>query len=243
MDYVVVGHATGLMLPDIGRLRAAEGRFRALRLVHTHLFNEPLTRDDLVDLTRLRLDLVAAVLLGPDGEPQRQTFAYNVPTSTAGETPYAVVGPEPYGHALPNFGELIGSLEAEFARKAARARSARRTASAILIHVGDKKRAGRHGLAPSRGCDELGSLAETAGVEVVDRVIQLRDALDPKFVLGSGKLDDVVMRAIDLDVETLIFDCDLSPAQAHGIASKHRSQGRRPHPAHPRHLRPARREP
>ncbi|HEY1536646.1 MAG TPA: GTPase HflX, partial [Polyangiaceae bacterium] len=48
VDYVVVGHATGLMLPDIGRLRAAEGRFRALRLVHTHLFNEPLTKDDLV---------------------------------------------------------------------------------------------------------------------------------------------------------------------------------------------------
>ena len=63
VDTVVVGSPTGLMLPDIGRLRAARGRFRALRLVHTHLFNEPLTRDDLVDLTRLRLDLVAAVLL------------------------------------------------------------------------------------------------------------------------------------------------------------------------------------
>ncbi len=219
VDYVVVGHATGLMLPDIGRLRAAEGRFRALRLVHTHLFNEPLTRDDLVDLTRLRLDLVAAVLLGPDGEPVRQTFAYNVPISTAGETPYAVVGPEPYGHALPNFGELITSLEAEFARKARTREVRAKDGQAILIHVGDKKRPGAMGRAKSR-LDELGSLAETAGVEVVDRVIQLRDALDPKFVLGSGKLDDVVMRAIDLDVETLIFDCDLSPAQAHGIASK-----------------------
>ena len=46
VDYVVVGTPTGLMLPDIGRLRAAKGRFRALRLVHTHLYNEPLTRDD-----------------------------------------------------------------------------------------------------------------------------------------------------------------------------------------------------
>ena len=54
VDYVVVGDATRLLLPDIGRLRAAQGRFRALRLVHTHLFGEPLTRDDLVDLTRLR---------------------------------------------------------------------------------------------------------------------------------------------------------------------------------------------
>src|SRR6187431_1076352 len=79
VDYVVVGHATGLMLPDIGRLRAAEGRFRALRLVHTHLFNEPLTKDDLVDLTRLRLDLVCAVLLSREGEPRSLTWAYNVP--------------------------------------------------------------------------------------------------------------------------------------------------------------------
>ena len=61
VDYVVVGDASRLVLPDIGRLRAAEGRFRALRLVHTHLHGEPLTRDDLVDLVRLRLDLIATV--------------------------------------------------------------------------------------------------------------------------------------------------------------------------------------
>src|SRR5262249_23652217 len=79
VDYVIVGDATRLMLPDIGRLRAAEGRFRALRLVHTHLFNEPLTRDDLVDLVRLRLDLVAAVQLTPEGEPRTIHYAYNVP--------------------------------------------------------------------------------------------------------------------------------------------------------------------
>src|SRR3954468_12364442 len=80
VEYVVVGTATGLMLPDIGRLRAAEGRFRALRLLHTHLYNEPLTRDDLVDLTRLRLDLVAAISLNMAGEPFRMSWAYNVPT-------------------------------------------------------------------------------------------------------------------------------------------------------------------
>src|SRR5688500_3839907 len=83
VDYVIVGDATRLMLPDIGRLRAAEGRFRALRLVHTHLFGEPLTRDDLVDLTRLRLDLIAAILLTPEGDPRSLTWAYNVPARAA----------------------------------------------------------------------------------------------------------------------------------------------------------------
>ena len=95
VDYVIVGDASRLMLPDIGRLRAAHGRFRALRLVHTHLFNEPLTRDDLADLTRLRLDLVAAILLGPTGEPQRMTWAYNVPTFRGEGTPFEIVGPLP----------------------------------------------------------------------------------------------------------------------------------------------------
>src|SRR6187402_3829583 len=115
VDSVIVGTSTGLMLPDIGRLRAAQGRFRALRLVHTHLFDEPLTRDDLVDLTRLRLDLVAAVLLNPASEPQRFSYAYNTPTFEGKGTPYEVIGPLPYGQQEPNFAELIGSLEAEFA--------------------------------------------------------------------------------------------------------------------------------
>ncbi len=49
----------------------AAGRFRGLRLVHTHLRNEPLTRDDLIDLALLRLDLVAAIGVTPDGRPGR----------------------------------------------------------------------------------------------------------------------------------------------------------------------------
>jgi len=219
VDYVIVGHATGLMLPDIGRLRAAEGRFRALRLVHTHLFNEPLTKDDLVDLTRLRLDLVAAVLLNPASEPQRFSYAYNTPTFEGKGTPYEVVGPLPYGQQEPNFAELIGSLEAEFAQQERTRTVTAKDGRAILIHVGDKRRSGAMQRAKSR-LGELDSLARTAGVEVADTIIQLRDQPDPKFVIGPGKLEDVVMRAIDLDAETLIFDCDLNPAQAHGIAGK-----------------------
>lgn len=218
VDYVIVGHASGLMLPDIGRLRAAEGRFRALRLVHTHLFNEPLTRDDLTDLTRLRLDLVAAILLNPVGEPQRMTWAYNTPTFEGKGQPYAVAGPFPYGQPQPHFGELISALEAEFAAQGRTRDVLAKDGRAILIHVGDKK-PGASTRARSR-LAELESLARTAGVDVVERVIQLRDQPDAKFVLGAGKLEDVVTQAIDLGAETLIFDCDLSPTQAHAIAQQ-----------------------
>ncbi|HEY3236590.1 MAG TPA: GTPase HflX [Polyangiaceae bacterium] len=222
VDYVMVGTATGLMLPDIGRLRAAQGRFRALRLVHTHLFGEPLTKDDLVDLTRLRLDLVSAILLTQEGEPRSMIWAYNVPergtNGNDGEKPYEIVGPVAYGHPQPNFGELIRSLEEEFARLARTRKVEAKDGRAILVHVDEKQKSGAMRRAQSR-LHELESLAKTAGVAVVDRVIQLRDRPDPKLVLGRGKLEQVVMRAIELDAQTLIFDCDLTPAQASGIAA------------------------
>ncbi len=219
VDCVIVGHATGLLLPDIGRLRAAEGRFRALRLVHTHLFGEPLNRDDLVDLTRLRLDLVAAVLLTPEGEPRSLTWAYNVPSRDDAARPYEIVGPQPYGQPQPHFGELIGSLEAEFAQLR-RARPVRaKDGRAILVHAGEKRQSGALLRAKSRVA-ELMSLAETAGLEVADSVIQLRDHPDPRWVVGRGKLDEIVMRSIDLDADALIFDCELSPSQASSLAAQ-----------------------
>lgn len=220
VDYVVVGTATGLMLPDIGRLRAAQGRFRALRLVHTHLFGEPLTQDDLTDLTRLRLDLVAAVLLTPEGDPRSMSWAYNVPVRPEDpRAPYEITGPVPYGQPQPDFGQLISALEAEFAGLAGTREVAGKDGRAILIHVGDKRRPQAALRAKSR-LAELASLARTAGVDVVDQVTQLRDGIDPKLVLGRGKLEQVVMRAIELDAQTLIFDQDLTPAQASGIAAQ-----------------------
>ncbi len=217
VETVIVGTATGLMLPDIGRLRAAKGRFRALRLIHTHLFAEGLSRDDIVDLTRLRLDLVCAILLKPDGEPLSLSWAYNTPRSQrAGADGYEIVGPNPYGARQPHFGELIGSLEDEFARQA-RTREIERQ-RAMLIHVGEKRRAGA--MARARGSlSELRSLTETAGVEVVDEVLQLREKVDPRLVLGKGKLDDIVMRAIDLDADVLIFDRELTATQASNISA------------------------
>src|SRR5882672_6542610 len=216
VDYVIVGHATGLMLPDIGRLRAAEGRFRALRLVHTHLYGEPLTRDDLTDLTRLRLDLVAALALDESGEPRWQSWAYNVPAGD-GDQPYRITGPSPYGQPEPHFAELIASLEQEFARRG-RTREVAKDGRAILVHVGSRRAHGSAERARS-SLGELQALARTAGVEIADTVIQLRDQMDPKFVLGRGKLEEVILRAIDLDAETLIFDQELSPSQASGIAA------------------------
>jgi GTPase len=224
VDYVIVGDANKMMLPDIGRLRAAEGRFRGLRLIHTHLYGEPLTRDDLVDLVRLRLDLVAALQLAPDGEVRGMTYAHNVPVSPEADAddeeetkPYRVVGPIAPGRMEVDFGSLIANLESEFARTSRTREVRAKDGRAILVHVGEKKKQGALALA-EESLRELAELAATAGVEVVDSVLQIRESIDPRLVLGKGKLEDVLLRSAELDAETLIFDRDLSPSQASAIA-------------------------
>ncbi len=221
VEFVIVGDATKLMLPDLGRLRGTAGRFRGVRLVHTHLRRELLTRDDLVDLTRLRLDLVAAILLAPDGAPQQVHYAHCVPTShsesngqRSEEQPFRQIGPIPYFKLDLNPAQLITALEEEFARIARTRRVTAKDGRAILVHVCDKKQAHR----AQASLNELKELARTAGVEVADVFLQVRDQVDPKFVLGRGKLEDVVLRSMQLDVEVLIFDRNLSPAQGTAIA-------------------------
>jgi GTP-binding protein HflX len=212
VDYVIVGDAGKLMLPDIGRLRAAEGRFRALRLVHTHVRGEPLDDDDLVDLVRLRLDLVVALQIAHTGEVRNVMYAYNVPQTP----PYEVVGPLPLGRIELDAAALVRDLEAEFARRT-RAREVKaKDGRAILLHVAERDRGAA--AAADESMRELRELARTAGVDVADSIVQLRDVIDKRWVMGRGKLNEIILRAAELDAETLIFDRNLAPAQAAAIA-------------------------
>jgi len=65
---------------------------------------------------------------------------------------------------------------------------------------------------------ELRELARTAGVKIVDAVIQKRRA-DPKTYIGSGKLEELVIRCIRLGADMLIFDTELKPSQWRAITN------------------------
>jgi GTP-binding protein HflX len=59
--------------------------------------------------------------------------------------------------------------------------------------------------------DELTLLARTAGVEVVDRVVQRVSQIDPATFIGSGKLEEVIERVAETNADMVIFDDELSP--------------------------------
>ena len=64
---------------------------------------------------------------------------------------------------------------------------------------------------------ELAALAEAAGTEVMDSIIQKRMKLSASYALGKGKLAELVERANDAEVDAIIFDNDLTPRQIRGV--------------------------
>ena len=61
--------------------------------------------------------------------------------------------------------------------------------------------------------DELALLVDTAGADVVARVLQRRDAPDPATYVGSGKAEELRQISEQVDSDTVVFDDELSPAQ------------------------------
>src|ERR671912_2729234 len=61
--------------------------------------------------------------------------------------------------------------------------------------------------------EELGGLAEAAGARVVLRVLQDRPKPDSATFLGSGKVDLLAHAAAEADIDVVVFDNELSPAQ------------------------------
>ena len=195
VEYVVVGNARSIVLPDLKRVRVGETRFRGLRCLHTHLAGEGLTQDDLTDLALLRLDLMAAIDVRSDGLPGLVRAAHLLPAQGNGlpkaqagidELDDALNQPEPpavWGFLDPrppsqldvDFIDLIESLEEEVAR-ARHVRNPRdRRDRAILVSVTTASVA-----TAQESLEELRELARSSGVVVLDSVVQRRQKLDPR---------------------------------------------------------------
>ncbi len=226
VEHLIVGDATRIVIPAQARSRLGEQRFNGLRCLHTHLRGEELTRDDLTDLALLRLDLMASIEVDTKtGLPGLVRAAHLLPSQASGENDetakpngvptYRFLDPRPASLLDVDFLELIESLESEMAR-ARGPRGSRKAADtrdrAILVGVTTTT------VTEAReSIDELRELAVSGGLVVLDEMIQKRDKLDPKTLVGKGKLDEIIILSLQLGADMIVFDCELSPSQVRAI--------------------------
>ena len=222
VEYVMVGNAKSIEMPDFGRARVSEERFRGLRCVHTHLLNEKLTQDDLTDLALLRLDLMSIIQVDEKtGLPNTVYSAHLLPTTaekieTESQTlPYEFLEPNIPSQLDTNFISLINSLEAEMTRNRGIRQKGRHTNRdrVILVNV-------TTGLLTEaeESLAELEELALSADVVVLDKIIQRRQQIDSRTVLGKGKLEELLIRSMRLGADLIVFDTELSPAQVRALS-------------------------
>ena len=209
-------------MPDFGRARVSEERFRGLRCVHTHLLNEKLTQDDLTDLALLRLDLMSIIQVDEKtGLPNMVYSAHLLPTTAekleieSQTLPYEFLEPNIPSQLDTNFVALINSLEAEMTRNRGIRAKGRHTNRdrVILVNVTTG-----YLTEAEESLAELEELAVSADVVVLDKIIQRRPKIDPKTVLGKGKLEELLIRSMRLGADLIVFDTELSPAQVRALS-------------------------
>lgn len=215
VECAILGDAERAYLPDIGRSRAGLNRLRGIRFVVTSLdASSPgdagarLTMDEITDLAKLRLDFVVSIEANVLGAPGCIEFAHIIPSARGIEVERTRADAI---ESLPqNADEILRAVETEL-RSKAETTTKTRQAPALLVHLdlGEKDARERR--------EEMLELCRSAGIDVVRVVEQRRRTPDPKSLVGSGKLQQIELHALDDDAEFVIFDRELTPAQSRVI--------------------------
>ncbi|MEE8185154.1 MAG: GTPase HflX, partial [Thermodesulfobacteriota bacterium] len=198
------------MIPDLSEFGLGRRRLRGVRCIHTHLKNEALTQDDLTDLALLRLDLIAAIGVRDNGLPAHIYIAYLVPPNPEG-TAYRLIKKALFHQLNLNLADFFQSIEGELSATR-RGIDVEKGDMAVIVSVSLKSRADQED-----SLEELKELARTASVTVLDAIIQRPKVIHPKYLMGKGKIKDLVIKSLQGGANLIIFAQNLTPAQIKSI--------------------------
>jgi len=205
---VGVGDAKDLPVPEGAR---GERRLSGFRLLHTHLSPGGFSRPDLSVLFLNRLDNLAALEV-EGGQPATLHLAFLSPPRAEGD--WRILPPRPYFHYLElDLRAEVEALEEELARQA-RVRELADGSGERAILVGVDRGEGPEA---EVYLAELAELTRTAGGVPVKKVLVFRPHLDPRYLVGLGKLEELKSLAYHENASTLIFGLELTPTQAREI--------------------------
>jgi GTP-binding protein HflX len=212
--FVIVGDNKKIVIPSTDEYRAAPGRLKGLRCIHTHLTPETLSKDDLTDLALLRLDMMAVISSNPEGLPQKFHVAHIMPKKFR-ISPYQLLPPLDPGNLDIDCLALIQALEDELARVSTGHEAGSNTEKVLLVSASaETRRQAKESLA------ELRDLARSSGLEIAGSVTQQRRKSDPRLLIGPGKLQELAILALQEAATVIIFDQELNPSQIRSITDQ-----------------------
>ena len=211
IEHVIIGDRKHIRLPDLSGYRSGPGRLKGLRFIHTHLDNEPISEEDLTDLILLGLDLIVCIEINGEGIPGKISYAHILPKNKEDKGWIINTIPD-IGRLNVDFLELISSLEDELSKNVAIS-SLENKDRAILVGVTDGPR-----WKEEEFLEELKELAYSDDVEVVGKVVQRVKRIDPRFLIGKGKLSELVLMCRQMGCNLLIFNNELTPVQVKNLA-------------------------
>jgi len=212
---VVVGDGTTIDLPADLRRRMPAGRLNGFRLI-VSTFQAGLGLDDLETMRLYSFDAVVAVVNGQPGTTPVVQPAWPLPPGS-GDSFWEILAPAYPGRFVETFDTTIRDTETQL----------RRAASDNLLSPGGRKaRDAAIVVIPSfsRQDDlewersEMEALCYTAGVAVIETVVQRRQEPDPRYVTGVGKLKEVALKCLHRAADLIIFGVTLTPSQQRSIS-------------------------
>ncbi|MCI4625264.1 MAG: GTPase HflX [Candidatus Magnetoovum sp. WYHC-5] len=208
ITHVIVGDAERINIPDLTKYPLGRKPLRGLRLIHTHLKGEELTMDDLTDLALLRLDYIIAAdaLHGSGGDIIHA--ACLMPTGS--DSTYDMWSGSFHDFDM-DFKSHINALEEEMQRAAGTTLD-EGYERAILVSVSTQSK-----FMLEESMYELTELAQSSNIEVLDKIIQRPRTVNPQYLLGIGRLKEVIIDALAKGATLLVFDQDLTPSQVKAI--------------------------
>lgn len=225
MIRVGVGSVRQTQIPPLELPRYGAERLCGIRCLTTQFNNDPPGESCLTAMVLQRLDALITLTLTGEGFQRRgggvtgyvrSTYLSHLLLPNELNPSYWYLSPETPLDSLiqQDFLDLVEGLESEFTREFTARNVDINHDRAILVGLlthDITERTFTERLA------ELQRLVDTAGGEVLDVIQQKRSYPEPKTVVGSGKVEEIAIKAQTLGANIVAFDRSLSPGQVRNL--------------------------
>lgn len=208
---ILIGDNLTAPLEFMSEKRSDRG-LNGIRCIHTHLSEDArLSTPDITALIDMKFDTMVAISV-VEGIPKSFSFGYlkieegQIKNEAYIEGPYSI---DDINNV--NFLELVTDLEKRIEYTAHEVKPSDKER---VILVGCKS---DDGYSVEESLEELKELAETAGAEVVYKVVQNKSKIDPAYFIGSGKAREIALLRQSLLADAVIFDDELNGVQTRNL--------------------------